>query len=76
MQHELARETDYALWLAFEALAKAYPYDHGVRMTADFAKWIVEERHRQKLPVSAILQKVVSTVTGQPHIATGQDIGR
>jgi hypothetical protein len=29
------RETNDALWLAFEALAKTYPHDDGVRMTAD-----------------------------------------
>lgn len=66
-------ETDDALWLAFEALAKTYPHDDGVRMTADFAKWIVEERQRQQMPVSAILQKVVRTVTGELHTSIGQD---
>jgi hypothetical protein len=35
-------ETNDALWLAFEALAKTYPQDDGVRMTADLARWLVE----------------------------------
>jgi hypothetical protein len=56
-------ETSDALWLAFEALAKTYPHDHGVRLTADLARWLLEERQRQRLPAPPILQKVVRTVT-------------
>jgi len=54
--------TDDALWLAFEALAKTYPHDDGVRITADLARWLVDERERLQLPVPPVLQNVVRTV--------------
>ena len=54
--------TNDALWLAFEALAKTYPHDGGVRMTADLARWLLEERQRLQLPTPPIIQKVVGTV--------------
>jgi hypothetical protein len=57
------QETNDALWLAFEALAKTYPRDDGVRMTADLARWLLEERQRLQLPVPPIIQKVLDTVT-------------
>ncbi len=60
-------ETNDAQWLAFEALAKTYPHDDGVRMTADLARWLVEERRRQRLPISPIMQKVVLTITQELH---------
>lgn len=56
-------EVNDAQWLAFEALAKTYPNDNGVRLTADLARWLVEEYQRQKLPVAPIVQRVVHTVT-------------
>jgi hypothetical protein len=56
-------QTNDALWLAFEALAKTYPHDDGVRMTADLARWLVVERQRQQLPAPPTMQKVVRTVT-------------
>jgi hypothetical protein len=56
-------KTNDALWLAFEALAKAYPRDGGVRMTADLARWLLEERQRLELPAPPIIQKVLGTVT-------------
>jgi len=56
-------ETNDALWLAFEALAKTYPHDSGVRMTADLARWLLEERQRLQLPAPPIIQKVLHTVT-------------
>jgi hypothetical protein len=56
-------KTDDALWLAFEALAKTYPHDDGVRMTAHLARWLVEERERLQIPVPPVLQKVVQTVS-------------
>jgi hypothetical protein len=56
-------ETNDALWLAFEALAKTYPHDDGVRMTADLARWLLEERQRLQLPTPTIIQKVLDTVT-------------
>jgi hypothetical protein len=56
-------ETNDALWLAFEALAKTYPHDGGVRMTAHLARWLLEERQRLQLPAPPIIQKVLHTVT-------------
>jgi hypothetical protein len=56
-------ETNDALWLAFETLAKTYPHDGGVRMTADLARWLLEERQRLQLPAPPIIQKVLRTVT-------------
>lgn len=56
-------KTDDSLWLSFEALAKTYPHDDGVRMTADLARWLLEERQRLQLPAPPIIDKVVRTVT-------------
>jgi len=56
-------ETNDALWLAFEALAKTYPHDGGVRVTADLARWLLEEHQRLQLPAPPIMQKVIRTVT-------------
>jgi hypothetical protein len=53
------KETNDALWLAFEALAKAYPHDDGVRMTADLARWLLEERQRLRLPAPPIMHEIV-----------------
>ena len=54
------QETNDSLWLEFEVLAKKYPHDDGVRMTAELARWLVEEHQRQRrLPGSPIMQKVV-----------------
>jgi hypothetical protein len=69
-------ETNDTLWLAFEALAKTYPHDDGVRMTADLARWVVEERQRQRLPGSPILQKVVRAVTQELHPSAAEPFGR
>jgi hypothetical protein len=55
-------ETNDALWLAFETLAKRYPHDEGVRMTADLTRWLLEERQRLQLPVPPIIQKVAHMV--------------
>ena len=56
-------QTNDALWLSFEALAKTYPHDNGVRMTTDLARWLLEERQRLELPVPPIIDKVVRKVT-------------
>jgi hypothetical protein len=61
-------QTNDALWLAFEALAKTYPHDGGVRMTADLARWVLEERQRLKLPTPPIFEKVVRTATQEPDV--------
>ena len=36
------------LWQAFKHLAEQYPDDHGVRMTSDLARWLIEEHQRQR----------------------------
>jgi hypothetical protein len=54
--------TDDALWFAFEALAKTYPHDDGVRVTAHLARWLVQEQERLQIPVPPVLQKVVQRV--------------
>ena len=56
------RQTPDELWLAFEALAKRYPNDDGVRITADLARWLLQERQRLQLPAPPIMQKVIRTV--------------
>jgi hypothetical protein len=56
-------KTDDSLWLSFQALAKTYPHDNGVRMTADLARWLLEERQRVQLPVPPIIDKAVRSVT-------------
>jgi len=61
-------QTNDAIWLAFEALAKTYPHDNGVRITADLARWLLEERQRSGLPAPPIIEKVVSTVRQAPEV--------
>ena len=58
-------QTHDELWLSFEALAKTYPHDEGVRLTAHLARWLVEERQRLQIPIPAVLQKVVETVANE-----------
>ncbi len=56
------QKTNDATWLAFEALAKAYPHDEGVRLTADLARWLLEERRRAGLAIPEAMEKVVRKV--------------
>jgi hypothetical protein len=56
-------QSNDATWLAFEALAKTYPRDGGVRTTADLARWLLEERQRWNLPAPPAIEAVVRTVT-------------
>jgi len=67
-------ETNDALWLAFETLGKTYPDDGGVRMTADLARWLLEERQRLQLPVPPIIQKVLRTVTQDRMSPAGEPL--
>jgi hypothetical protein len=55
-------ETNDGLWLAFEVLAKTYPHDGGVRMTADLARWLLQEPQRAQLPAPPVIHKVLHTV--------------
>lgn len=50
------------LWLSFEALARTYPHDNGVRMTADLARWLVEQRARLALPTPMAIDKIVQSL--------------
>ena len=50
------------LWLAFQDVARTYPHDEGVRLTADLARWLLLERKRHELPVPPMIEKVVLTV--------------
>jgi hypothetical protein len=63
-------KTNDALWLAFEALAKTYPHDAGVRMTADLARWHLEESQRISLPTAPMIRKVIHTVTRENYMPT------
>ena len=56
-------ETNDALWAAFEALAKKYPDDGDVRMTADLARWLLAEHQRSSLPAPPVVQKALRAVT-------------
>ena len=58
-------QTPDELWLSFEALAKTYPHDDGVRITAHLARWLVNERQRLQIPIPPVLQKVVQTVSNE-----------
>ena len=60
-------ETNDALWSAFEALAARYPHDGGVRMTADLARWLLEESQRRQLPVPPSIQKAARAVGHEPE---------
>lgn len=55
-------QTPDELWLSFKALAKTYPHDDGVRITAHLARWLIQERQRLQIPIPAVLQKVVEEV--------------
>jgi hypothetical protein len=59
--------TNDELWLSFEALAKIYPHDNGVRLTADLARWLLEGRQRALLPTPPAIEKVVSNLTQELH---------
>jgi hypothetical protein len=68
-------ETNDALWLAFEALAKTYPHDHGVRMTADLARWLVEESQRVQLAAPPTMRKVLQILIQQLDVPAALAIG-
>jgi hypothetical protein len=67
-------KTNDGLWLSFEALAKTYPHDDGVRMTADIARWLLEERQRLQLPAPPIIDKVVRTVMQELDVPAAQPL--
>ena len=67
-------QTNDGLWLSFEALAKTYPHDDGVRMTADLARWLLEERQRVQLPATPIIDKVVRTVMQELDVPAAQPL--
>ena len=67
-------QTNDSLWLAFESLAKTYPHDDGVRMTADLARWLLEERRRLRLPVPPIIEKVVRRVIRKRNVTAARPL--
>ena len=67
-------QTNDGLWLSFEALAKTYPHDDGVRMTADLARWLLQERQRVQLPAPPIIDKVVRTVMQERDVPAAQPL--
>jgi len=63
------------LWLAFEALAKTYPHDLGVRLTAHLGRWLVEDHRRSQVRIPAVMEKVVHAVVKlveRPHTPPAQ----
>jgi hypothetical protein len=67
-------QTNDGLWLSFEALAKTYPHDDGVRMTSALARWLLEERQRLQLPAPPIIDKVVRTVMQELDVPAAQPL--
>jgi len=67
-------QTNDAVWLAFEALAKTYPRDGGVRMTADLARWLLDERQRAQLPAPPIMQRVLRAVARDLDAAAAEPL--
>jgi hypothetical protein len=67
-------QTNDALWLSFEALARTYPHDDGVRMTADLARWLLEERRRLKLPTPPIIENIVRTATQEADVPAARPL--
>jgi hypothetical protein len=66
-------QTRDELWFQFEALAKTYPHDEGVGITAHLVRWLVEERHRLQIQIPAKLQRVVDTVAKEsPDLTRGR----
>jgi len=53
----VVNETNDDLWFLFKALAKTYPHDEGVRITADLARWLFDERRRAQLPTPPVMGK-------------------
>jgi hypothetical protein len=68
-------ETNDALWSAFEALAKTYPHDHGVRMTADLARWLLEESQRIQMAAPPTMRKVIQAITQHRAVPAALAIG-
>jgi hypothetical protein len=64
----VVNQTNDDLWRSFEALAKTYPHDGGVRMTADFARWLLDERKRLNLPAPPIIDRVIRAMTQDPDV--------
>jgi hypothetical protein len=59
-------------WMSFEALAKTYPHDDGVRLTADLARWLLEVQQRAQLPTPPVIEKLVRNLTQELHAPTAR----
>jgi hypothetical protein len=68
------KKADDAVWLAFTALAKTYPHDNGVRITADLSRWLLEERQRLGLLTPPNMQRALDAVPGNQHGRKDPDI--
>lgn len=55
-------QTPDVLWQNFITLAKTYPQDEGVRLTAHLARWMVEERRRLPADIPTVLHHIVQAV--------------
>jgi hypothetical protein len=67
------KDIDDKLWQAFVQLAKQYPDDHGVRMTSDMVRWLMEERLQMlagKKPSASTVAEA-DTLPAVPSDATG-----
>ena len=62
--------TNDNLWQAFEALAATYPHDNGVRMTADLARWLLEEGQRIQHPIPPVIDQVIRKLKPEPPLST------
>jgi len=64
-------ESPEQLWLAFEALAKRYPHDDGVRLTQDLARWLIAARERLQIPVPPALKNLIAANGADPSREPG-----
>jgi hypothetical protein len=67
-------KTDDAVWSAFEALAKTYPDDNGVRLTADLSRWMLQEGQRLGLPTPPTMRRVADAAPSKLHGGKDLDI--
>lgn len=61
-EHRPMPQTPEELWLAFDTLARRYPHDQGVKISADLARWLVEEHQRAEVPLPDGLEGIVGTL--------------
>jgi hypothetical protein len=67
-------QTNDAVWLAFQGLAKTYPRDNGVRLTVDLSRWLLEERQQLGLPAPLVMRKAAGVVPANQREGKNSDI--